>query len=43
MISFLYEDVEAPTEASRRFLRLEKIVSDFMSTCTGPTADDSFR
>ena len=43
MVNFLYEDVEAPTEASMRFLRLEKIVSDFMSACTGPTANDSFR
>ena len=43
MINFLYEDVEAPTEASMRFLRLEKIVSDFMSTCTGPTEKEAVR
>ena len=43
MINFLYEDVEAPTKASMRFLKLEKIVSDFMSTCSGPEESDSFR
>ena len=42
-IDFLYEDIEAPTKASMRFLKLEKIVSDFMSTCSGPEGPGHYR
>ena len=34
MIDFLYNDIEGPTDASVRFLTLERIVSDYMFTCS---------
>ena len=40
MIDFLYHDVEAPTQASRRFLKLERIVTDFLTSCSGPGVDE---
>ena len=43
MIDFLYNDIEAPTQASRRFLTLERIVTDFMTSCSGPEDDEVYR
>lgn len=43
MMEFLYEDVTAPTEASLRFMKLERIVSDYLSTCSGPELESSYR
>ena len=34
VIDFLYNDIEGPTKASIRFLTLERIVSDFLFTCS---------
>ena len=43
MMEFLYDDVTAPTEASLRFMKLERIVADYLTTCSGPEMERSFR
>ena len=39
VIDFLYNDIEGPTDASVRFLTMERIVSDYMFTCSNEGFD----
>ena len=43
MMDFVYRDVSAPTKASKRFLTLERMVSDLMTSCSSRFSENSYR